>query len=69
MEAFAKRPFVQMKMILYPQARATLPGEFGVGAHTESLILAGSLSCFRRLGEKVLRSGMREGRMAACSSS
>ncbi|KAF7714211.1 2-oxoglutarate-dependent dioxygenase [Penicillium ucsense] len=35
MEAFAKRPFVQMKMIRYPPASATLPGQYGVGAHTD----------------------------------
>lgn len=35
MESFAKRPLVQMKMIRYPPAGATLPGQFGVGAHTD----------------------------------
>ncbi|KAF1829263.1 2OG-Fe(II) oxygenase [Decorospora gaudefroyi] len=35
MEAFAKRPLVQMKMIRYPSPSATLPGQFGVGAHND----------------------------------
>ena len=35
MEAFAKRPMVQMKMIRYPPLATTLPGQFGVGAHTD----------------------------------
>ncbi|KAL2864309.1 isopenicillin N synthase family dioxygenase [Aspergillus lucknowensis] len=35
MEAFSKRPLVQMKMIRYPPASATLAGQFGVGAHTD----------------------------------
>ena len=35
MEAFAKRPLVPMKMIHYPAPRATLPGQFGVGAHND----------------------------------
>lgn len=33
--AFAKRPLVQMKMIRYPSPPATLPGQFGVGAHND----------------------------------
>ncbi len=35
MEAFAKRPLVQMKLIRYPASSATLPGQFGVGAHND----------------------------------
>lgn len=35
MEQFAKRPMVQMKMIRYPPLASTLPGQFGVGAHTD----------------------------------
>ncbi|KAL3417500.1 beta-ketoacyl synthase domain-containing protein [Phlyctema vagabunda] len=35
LEAFAKRPLVQMKMIRYPTPPATLPGQFGVGAHND----------------------------------
>lgn len=35
MEAFAKRPMVQMKMIRYPPLNDTLPGQFGVGAHRD----------------------------------
>jgi isopenicillin N synthase-like dioxygenase len=35
LEAFAKRPLVQMKMIRYPAPAATLPGQFGVGAHND----------------------------------
>lgn len=35
MEAFSKRPMVQMKMIRYPRQSATLPNQFGVGAHTD----------------------------------
>jgi isopenicillin N synthase-like dioxygenase len=35
MEAFAKKPMVMMKMIRYPPLAATLPGQFGVGAHTD----------------------------------
>jgi len=35
MEAFAKKPMVQMKMIRYPPLATTLPGQFGVGAHTD----------------------------------
>ena len=35
MEAFAKKPMVVMKMIRYPPQSATLPGQFGVGAHTD----------------------------------
>ncbi|KAM0815672.1 putative Iron/ascorbate oxidoreductase [Seiridium cardinale] len=35
MEAFAKRPLVQMKMIRYPSPPNTLPGQFGVGAHND----------------------------------
>ncbi|KAF2850029.1 2OG-Fe(II) oxygenase, partial [Plenodomus tracheiphilus IPT5] len=35
MEAFAKRPMVQMKMIRYPPLASTLPGQFGVGAHSD----------------------------------
>lgn len=35
MDAFAKKPLIQMKMIRYPPDRATLPGQFGVGAHTD----------------------------------
>ena len=33
MEIFAKKPMVPMKMIRYPPLSATLPGQFGVGAH------------------------------------
>ncbi|KAI1385655.1 2OG-Fe(II) oxygenase [Hypoxylon trugodes] len=32
---FAQRPMVMMKMIRYPPASATLPSQFGVGAHTD----------------------------------
>jgi isopenicillin N synthase-like dioxygenase len=35
MEVFAKKPMVQMKMIRYPPLANTLPGQFGVGAHTD----------------------------------
>lgn len=35
LDGFAKRPIVQMKMIRYPPASATKPGQFGVGAHTD----------------------------------
>lgn len=35
MDIFAKRPIVQMKSIRYPPATATLPGQFGVGAHKD----------------------------------
>jgi isopenicillin N synthase-like dioxygenase len=35
MESFAKKPMVMMKMIRYPPLAATLPGQFGVGAHTD----------------------------------
>ncbi|KKP04697.1 citrinin biosynthesis oxygenase CtnA [Trichoderma harzianum] len=35
MEAFAKRPLVQMKLIRYPSPSVTLPGQFGVGAHND----------------------------------
>jgi len=35
MEAFAKKPMVVMKMIRYPPLAKTLPGQFGVGAHTD----------------------------------
>lgn len=35
MEAFAKKPMVQMKMIRYPPLASTLPGQFGVGTHTD----------------------------------
>ena len=35
MEDFAKRPMVVMKMIRYPPLKVTLPGQFGVGAHTD----------------------------------
>ncbi|RYP81859.1 hypothetical protein DL769_001819 [Monosporascus sp. CRB-8-3] len=35
MDTFAKRPLVQMKMIRYPPSSATLPGQFGVGAHND----------------------------------
>lgn len=35
MEEFAKKPMVVMKMIRYPPLAATLPGQFGVGAHTD----------------------------------
>ncbi|KAK4500043.1 hypothetical protein PRZ48_008229 [Zasmidium cellare] len=35
MEQFTKRPIVQMKMIRYPPGSATLPEQFGVGAHTD----------------------------------
>ena len=33
--AFAKRPLVQLKLIRYPPPHATLPGQFGVGAHND----------------------------------
>ncbi|KAF2790846.1 2OG-Fe(II) oxygenase [Melanomma pulvis-pyrius CBS 109.77] len=35
METFAKKPMVMMKMIRYPPLAKTLPGQFGVGAHTD----------------------------------
>ncbi|KAI4206921.1 MAG: hypothetical protein LQ346_000863 [Caloplaca aetnensis] len=35
LDRFAARPVVQMKMIRYPPASATKPGQFGVGAHTD----------------------------------
>lgn len=35
MEQFAKKPMVVMKMIRYPPLAKTLPGQFGVGAHTD----------------------------------
>lgn len=35
LQAFAKRPLVQMKMIRYPSPPDTLPGQFGVGAHND----------------------------------
>ena len=35
MDAFAQKPMVFMKMIRYPPLAATLPGQFGVGAHTD----------------------------------
>ncbi|KAF9740451.1 hypothetical protein PMIN06_003018 [Paraphaeosphaeria minitans] len=35
MDSFAKKPMVMMKMIRYPPLAATLPGQFGVGAHTD----------------------------------
>ena len=35
METFAQKPMVVMKMIRYPPQSATLPGQFGVGAHTD----------------------------------
>lgn len=35
MESFTKRPMVLMKMIRYPPLEKTLPGQFGVGAHTD----------------------------------
>jgi len=35
MEEFAKKPMVVMKMIRYPPLAQTLPGQFGVGAHTD----------------------------------
>ncbi|KAF2258398.1 2OG-Fe(II) oxygenase [Lojkania enalia] len=35
MEEFAKKPMVMMKMIRYPPLSKTLPGQFGVGAHTD----------------------------------
>ncbi|KOS18160.1 putative iron/ascorbate oxidoreductase [Escovopsis weberi] len=35
LESFAQRPMVVMKMIRYPPLAATLPGQFGVGAHTD----------------------------------
>ncbi|KAI4169134.1 MAG: hypothetical protein LQ348_007347 [Seirophora lacunosa] len=35
LDVFAQRPIVQMKMIRYPPASATKPGQFGVGAHTD----------------------------------
>lgn len=34
-EDFAQRPIVPMKMIRYPPQRTTLPGQFGIGAHTD----------------------------------
>lgn len=35
MESFTKRPIIMMKMIRYPPLSATLPGQFGVGAHSD----------------------------------
>lgn len=35
MESFTKRPIIMMKMIRYPPTSATLPGQFGVGAHSD----------------------------------
>jgi len=35
MDEFAKRPMVMMKMIRYPPRELDLPGQFGVGAHTD----------------------------------
>jgi len=35
MEEFAKKPMVVMKMIRYPPLRSTLPGQFGVGPHSD----------------------------------
>lgn len=35
METFARRPLVQMKLIRYPPAKSTLPGQYGVGAHND----------------------------------
>ncbi|PKY04097.1 2OG-Fe(II) oxygenase [Aspergillus campestris IBT 28561] len=35
MEGFTKRPIIMMKMIRYPSTGATLPGQFGVGAHND----------------------------------
>lgn len=35
MTAVAKRPLVQIKLIRYPPTSATLPGQFGVGAHND----------------------------------
>ncbi|PYI02347.1 2OG-Fe(II) oxygenase [Aspergillus sclerotiicarbonarius CBS 121057] len=35
MDVFTQRPIVPMKMIRYPPTSATLPGQFGVGAHTD----------------------------------
>ncbi|KAJ5103126.1 Oxoglutarate/iron-dependent dioxygenase [Penicillium argentinense] len=35
MEEFAKRPMVVLKMIRYPPHRSDLPGQFGVGPHTD----------------------------------
>ncbi|KAK4146867.1 2OG-Fe(II) oxygenase [Dichotomopilus funicola] len=35
LDVFAKRPLVPMKMIRYPPASQHLPGQFGVGAHTD----------------------------------
>ncbi|KAK4642248.1 uncharacterized protein QC763_506790 [Podospora pseudopauciseta] len=32
---FTKKPVVMMKMIRYPPFSSTLPGQFGVGAHTD----------------------------------
>ena len=35
MDAFARRPLVQMKLIRYPAPKSTLPGQYGVGAHND----------------------------------
>lgn len=35
MDSFTKRPIIMMKMIRYPPSSATLPGQFGVGAHSD----------------------------------
>lgn len=35
MDKFTRRPLIMMKMIRYPSASATLPGQFGVGAHND----------------------------------
>ncbi|KAL4733341.1 2OG-Fe(II) oxygenase [Aspergillus similis] len=35
MDDFTKRPIIMMKMIRYPPTGTTLPGQFGVGAHTD----------------------------------
>ncbi|KAI1350267.1 2OG-Fe(II) oxygenase [Xylaria sp. FL0043] len=35
MDTFARRPLVQMKLIRYPPAKSTMPGQYGVGAHND----------------------------------
>ncbi|KAL7911484.1 2OG-Fe(II) oxygenase [Trichoderma velutinum] len=35
MDRFTTRPIVQMKMIRYPPYNATVPGQYGVGPHTD----------------------------------
>lgn len=34
-EAFASRPCIQMKMMRYPLAKDHVPGQVGIGAHTD----------------------------------